>query len=351
MRLVAGQRLEGSAGSVYVVGAPDAQSPWQQFYPARKVFVNYRYDERQLYEAAEDEWIDVLLRLAPEPRAGEPLDMSQRRELLRYEATQVLSGDGTWFPEAVDWLETPAAEPAPSADAGSATTEPVLVVSRPHGVDLRAWRGGQTAAASLAVASEVLDMLALLHRRGQAIGALAPENFLLDESGRLTFLSTYRVLPEHRADQRRTYLPPESYPPRFTAPEALAADGVVDARSDLYAWGALSFFLITGQDPPPRTDAPAAGRGPLDEDHWERLEMSLAEAAGDRADRLAGLSPQRRPRLSEQSVAVWLDSLGRTLAVEPKRRPKSVAQLRGGSSLGRWLRSVRRRFSWKRRSR
>src|SRR6185295_2990528 len=87
---------------------------------------------------------------------------------------------------------------------------------------------------------------------------------LVDHADRLHFIGSDMVMSQDvsfsaeggRAERWRftpaawnRLFPPERFPRGFAAPECFLAAGRPNRRSDLYAWGALAFFLLSGQMP------------------------------------------------------------------------------------------------------
>jgi hypothetical protein len=269
MKLEEGQRLSGPGRSAYVVRCLEADTPWYRLYRAQKVFYNFRYDDRQIYEAAEDEWIDVLVRVSAYAEDVLPADVEKRQQLLRYEATEVLTGGVPWFAQAVEWIEVQharAAEvvgqaaPCLTADSSASGTEcltyagrrePALVLSRFEGRSLRRWRNELPAPSPecLRLGAETAELLMMLHARRQCVGGWGPDDFLIDSRGRLFFLATDRIVPAEGAAWLRRFYPPERYPAGYVAPEIAEPDGAIDVGTDRYTWAALSFFLVTGREP------------------------------------------------------------------------------------------------------
>lgn len=268
MKLFEGQRLSGPGRSLYQVDCLHSETPWYRLYEARKVFHNFRYDDREIYETSEDEWIDVLVRVSAYPDGVLPAEVEKRRKLLRYETTEVLSASLPWFPQAIDWLEVAIQGEAPGG-ALTGRHEPVLVLSRSQGSSLRAWRRQFPAptADCLNLCAETARLLADLHRRGQCVGGWGPDDFLIDSTGRLFFLATDRVVSSEAPEWLREFYPPSRYPACYAAPEVLQPDGVIDASSDRYTWAALCQYLLTSEEPAAhdeRGDGSQRSEGPDD---------------------------------------------------------------------------------------
>lgn len=254
MKLEAKQRLDGPGRSAYEVQSLLRETPWYRLYDAKKVFHNFRYDDRQVYEAAADEWIDVLVRVCAYPDGALPAEIEKRRQLLRYEATDVLTGETGWLPQAIDWIEIPvpkATQAEHVTPPGGLQREPALVLSRFHGPSLRAWRASLPALSPecLPLCLETAEILATLHHRRQCVGGWGPDDFRIDAAGRLFFSATDRVVSAEAPEWLRRFYPPSRYPVGYVAPEIRAPDGAVDASTDLYTWAALCFFLVTGAEP------------------------------------------------------------------------------------------------------
>ena len=117
--------------------------------------------------------------------------------------------------------------------------------------------------------------------------------------------------------------------PLYMAPEALKGEGTVDARSDLYALGAVAYFLLTGTpvfqartvlevfahhlSTPPETPSVRLGR-PIDPDLERLVLQCLAKSPGRPA--------ARRPR-----VAAGLDAVIRERHLVDRRRRRLVGQI------------------------
>jgi hypothetical protein len=351
MMLTIGQRLEGRWPSAYVVGQRLMQTPWYELCAARKVFFNYRYRERSFYEAAEDECLDVLVRVGVPARGGagapspastdssaapggagaesEQREMHELRQLLWYEMTHVL-GTGAWFPEPIDWLEL-SLPVRPVEPPESASQIPILVMSQPHGTSLRDWRRTRVAGSdsTVRVAAEILDMLKSLHDAGQVVGAFSPDDFRIDEAGRLYFLATDRVIPAAQSLRLRHYFPPSRYPHSFAALELTQPNQSLDSRSDLYSWAALCFFLATGSDPAPAmTDACTAGSPSAAVPQLE-FESWLGGAIR-RAPNVIRLLDNRSVPSSLERIEHWSHSISSCLTSSRAHRPRSVDLLRSG---------------------
>jgi hypothetical protein len=184
--------------------------------------------------------------------------------------TVLAPGDAPWFLEPIDRLPPPDA-PGPGTD------RPLVVLADPHARRLIDGPPPDSSTASrlIRVGIEVLSLLDALHDAGLLAVGLDPGDFLLDREGRWFYLGTDRIR-------------------RGAAPE--------QRTNDLAAWGACVDHWLGGIN----DDRPPA--------HWPIFEAL------------------RGPRNSEGE---WLAALVRhALAVDPTRRPTSVAALRQGAIPG-----------------
>jgi serine/threonine-protein kinase len=120
-------------------------------------------------------------------------------------------------------------------------------------LDVRLRREGALPAADVAaLVTEVLTSLAELHARGRVHRAVSPSAIRLERHGR-----TERVLlvdPPLRPKPSLTSRAPDFteqtlFPFAFMSPEQVRGSAGVDARSDVYAVGALAFVALTARSP------------------------------------------------------------------------------------------------------
>ncbi len=232
MPLVPGERIDAGNRAAYVVDGVIDSTPFGTRYRARKIFFNFRFSDKEFYEAAEDEWVAVQIRCAEQGTRSDANDARLIRELLEYEAGAVLGNFPAWFPEPLDWLE----------HAG----QRLLITSQSHGESLRAWRNGTSYSPARAVraAGEILNMLEAIHLGEHSVGAIGPDDFTIDPTGRISFLATDRVLPIARVAGYRSVFPPDRYPSAFAAPEVLDARGSFDAAQRLVQLVKVDFGAV-----------------------------------------------------------------------------------------------------------
>ena len=120
--------------------------------------------------------------------------------------------------------------------------------------DLVARFGPQPEGRVIHILAQVCDSLAEAHALGLIHRDIKPANaFLCSRGGVPDWVKVldFGLVQEYRADNpAQKGNPGENViegTPWFTPPEAISGSGPVDPRSDLYALGALGYFLLTGQ--------------------------------------------------------------------------------------------------------
>lgn len=342
MPLQAGQRLDAAERTVYQVDGCRQTTPWYRVYSARKVFFNYRYHERELYEAGEDEWLDIQIRGLGDSAEAAPEHVGRFAQLLRYEASEVLAAHGGRFPEPLDFIDV---VPQGGGDEGNTGGGPLLVFSKLHGQTLGNWTAQfrEHLPWKVAVCLEVLEILESLHRTGNVLGGFGPDDFLIDENGRLFCLASDRVIPADRSAELRPYFPPARYPPSYSAPEVTRDDSALDARSDLYGWAALVLAVLVEKRPEPSSTIDPA-KGAERSSTLKEFAAALRRIARQSPDALRGL-PRGLARRSEgELVEEWMTALRSCLQADPDGRPGSVRELR--EAVGRQSRKRPLRRLW-----
>jgi predicted ATPase len=131
-------------------------------------------------------------------------------------------------------------------DIGEEDGRPFIVSELVPGGDLRAVlnKGPVPAERAVALARDVLDALAFVHRQGLVHRDLKPENVWLTDDGRakLGDFGIALVADRPRLSSVGTLLGT----PAYMAPEQLQGERV-DGRADLYSLGALLHELVTGK--------------------------------------------------------------------------------------------------------
>ena len=111
-------------------------------------------------------------------------------------------------------------------------------------------RGPLPVADALVVARQLCDAVAYAHGRGVVHRDIKPENVLLGDDGRakLTDFGIARLVEPPPGERALTRPSLVLGTPGYLAPEARAG-APADARGDVFALGALLFYMVTGRDP------------------------------------------------------------------------------------------------------
>jgi len=188
-------------------------------------------------------------------------------------------------------------------------------------------RGPMPPAEAVEVALPILGALEPLHRRGVLHRDLKPSNVFLTPYGvKLLDFGLARAFAEDRSpDTQLTRTDMVVGTPHYLAPEQLAS-GAVDARSDLFAVGAILYELLTGRQA-------FGGRNLVEvfhavmHDEPPPLGGSVAVANIDRVLRRAlSKKPERRHASAEamagdlRAALVLADSSGAMVRAQPLRR-------------------------------
>jgi eukaryotic-like serine/threonine-protein kinase len=165
----------------------------------------------------------------------------------------------------------------------------------------------------LEIAEQLADALSYAHRQGVVHRDLKPANAIFDPAARRAVLTDFGLARGPDAQATRSGVMLGS--PAYMAPELLAG-APPDARSDLYALGALAYELLAGR---PAFDQPSLG-------------ALLRAVATEAPPSLASVRP-------DLTGATDLDRLlGPLLAKRPSERPADAAEWAADARLARlWL--------------
>ncbi|MET7643331.1 protein kinase [Streptomyces sp. NPDC005426] len=197
-------------------------------------------------------------------------------------------------------------EGPPIHGAGDASTAAgralVLVMNHVDGLDLRDWRAERTLASHaerrevLRTLEQLADVLDWLHSgratpSGRTVvhGDLSPGNVMVDEHGQATLVDF--GLSKLTADHQTAEV---WFTPGYAAPEVF--EGKRTPNTDRYAFGAIAYFLLSGQAPP---STPEQLRAAL------RALPQVAAASPDRCERILSVcaaEPDGRP----ESLSAWV---------------------------------------------
>jgi hypothetical protein len=341
MRLHVGERLEGAGPANqpggYVVTGVVRETPWYGLYTGKKVLYNFDFTAKRLRETDEVEWLDIFLRTVRYPVLDNAIYVQQRRALARAEVRLTLGNRrSNLWPEPIDLLELENTRDPFGCTGPEQDTEPIAVLARPHGRFTEDWqRRILPVSAILAVLAELLEFVRQAHEDGLLLQGLGPAAILIDDSDRAHYLGSDMVLEldspllrEPATAEWGRLFPPERFPPGYVAPECVQGGQRPDARSDLYAWGALVCALVSGSHLTELAHDQGRAWLPLQDEHFAQVGEVLSE-------------------LSAGSVRAWAEQLGipgdalvhgwpgnllgvlrLLLSPEPTRRPRSVAELR-----------------------
>jgi Tol biopolymer transport system component/tRNA A-37 threonylcarbamoyl transferase component Bud32 len=102
---------------------------------------------------------------------------------------------------------------------------------------------------ALRIAREVADALAYANNRGVIHRDIKPANILLDSGHALVADFGVALALQSAGGERMTQTGMSIGTPQYMSPEQAAGDRAVDARSDVYALGAVTYEMLTGEPP------------------------------------------------------------------------------------------------------
>jgi serine/threonine protein kinase len=334
MNFQIGERLHGAGPASqpggYVVTALVRETPWYDLYAGKKILYNFDFTSKRIRETEDNEWLNVFLRTLRYPRLDDSQDVARRRALARAEVRILGNRGSNLWPEPIDLLEIDNTRDAFTFPPDPHDREPIVVFARPHGQPVGDWQQGVVPVSSLlSILAELLEFVRQAHAEGLLLQGLGPAAILIDRADRVHYIGSEMVVEQQEAGQRvPQQFPAERYPRGFAAPELFDHGRAPGARSDLYAWGTLAYFLLTGQTPWQIALEQGRPWAQLQEAHFVKLEEALrtippahvhvwAEELGLSGAALVAGWP-------ENVVAMfrWL------LHPEPARRPRSADEVR-----------------------
>jgi len=107
------------------------------------------------------------------------------------------------------------------------------------------------------IASEAADALAYAHGRGIVHRDIKPENILLQDGHALVADFGIALAVEQAGGTRMTQTGLSLGTPQYMSPEQAMGEKHIDARSDIYALGAVTYEMLTGEPPFPGATAQA----------------------------------------------------------------------------------------------
>jgi serine/threonine protein kinase len=189
------------------------------------------------------------------------------------------------------------------------------------------------------IATAIGSALDYAHRHGVIHRDLKPENILMHEREPLVMDFGIALAVSNAGGARVTQAGISLGTPQYMSPEQATGDRPIDARSDIYSLGAVTYELLAGEPPHTGssvqsimakviTDRPESLRAQRDTvpQHVEEAVMrALAKLPADRfasaADFVAAIASSRSLAMSSQSSQVLYASEVRQLPIAPAPRP------------------------------
>lgn len=103
--------------------------------------------------------------------------------------------------------------------------------------------------AALRIAGEVADALGYAHRQGVIHRDIKPENILLHDGRPVVADFGIALAVQTAGGARMTQTGLSLGTPQYMSPEQAMGERTIDARSDLYALGAVTYEMLTGEPP------------------------------------------------------------------------------------------------------
>ncbi|MER6096794.1 protein kinase [Streptomyces sp. NPDC001728] len=197
----------------------------------------------------------------------------------------------------------------------------VLVMNHVDGLDLRDWRAERTLATPgerrevMRTLEQLADVLDWLHSgkatpSGRMVvhGDLSPGNVMVDEHGQATLVDF--GLSKLTADHETAEV---WFTPGYAAPEIF--EGKRTPGTDRYAFGAIAYFLLSGQSPPTAPEQLVGALGSLPQI------AGLPEEQRERVLSIAAADAGRRPL----SLSAWVKDVRHGVVSTTTSRPATVA--------------------------
>ncbi|HWG52777.1 MAG TPA: protein kinase, partial [Gemmatimonadaceae bacterium] len=102
---------------------------------------------------------------------------------------------------------------------------------------------------AIRIATEVADALEYAHKRGVVHRDIKPENILLHDGRALVADFGIALAVEQAGGQRMTQTGLSLGTPQYMSPEQAMGERNVDARTDMYALGAVTYEMLVGEPP------------------------------------------------------------------------------------------------------
>ncbi|MFD9243455.1 serine/threonine protein kinase, partial [Streptomyces sp. NPDC059556] len=196
----------------------------------------------------------------------------------------------------------------------------VLVMNHVDGLDLRDWRAERTLTTPgerrevMRTLEQLADVLDWLHSgkatpSGRTVvhGDLSPGNVMVDEHGQATLVDF--GLSKLTADHQTAEV---WFTPGYAAPEVF--EGKRTPGTDRYAFGAIAYFLLSGQSPPTAPEQLVSALGALPQI------AGMPEEQRERVLSIASADPALRPL----SLSAWVKDVRHGVVSTTTSRPATV---------------------------
>jgi Tol biopolymer transport system component len=189
---------------------------------------------------------------------------------------------------------------------------------------------------TIRIACEVADALSYAHAHGVIHRDIKPENILLESGHALVADFGIALAVETAAGNRMTQTGISIGTPQYMSPEQATAERTIDARSDIYALGAVTYEMLTGEPPFQGATAQAViakaltGRPTAPSTVRDTVPPAL-DAAVFKA--LAKLPADRFPTATAFAAAIGASESTPVPAAPPRRRRPAPALLIGAGIL------------------